>query len=454
MNENITQTQDFTRRDFLKGGSVATLMTMLGGVELLAQTNAPPAGEIHWTGPKIKVGVIGLGAWGREMVNTVSVSEPGEVAAICDSYPSALKRCAKDAPNATQTDDYKTILANKDIKAVVVATPTHKHKEIVLEALNAGKHVYCEAPLANTIEDARAIASAAKAAKTSIFQAGLQVRSDKERPFLLPFIRSGSLGQWSMARAQWHRKQSWRTVSPNPEREKELNWRLDKSVSLGLVGEVSIHQVDQAAWFINALPVSVTGFGAIRLYTDDGRDVPDTVHAVFEFPGKIHMVCDATLTNHFESDYEVWYGSNAAVMLRDGKAWIFKETDSPNFDWEVYAKKDQFYDETGIALVAGASKSVQTKQAAPPPFTATPLAHAVDAFLRNVSAFMIKEKDAIDAFGADDKEAIAGELANVKKIPAPGFLEGYHATVMAIKANEAVHTGQRTEIKKDLYELS
>ena len=72
------------------------------------------------------------------------------MAAICDTYPASLKRIASAAPAAAQTADYKTILDNKDIKAVVIATPTFQHKEVALAALKAGKHVYCEAPLANT----------------------------------------------------------------------------------------------------------------------------------------------------------------------------------------------------------------------------------------------------------------------------------------------------------------
>ena len=141
---------------------------------------------------------------------------------------------------------------------MVIATPTPDHKEVALAALKAGKHVYCEAPLAGSIEDAREIALAAKAAKHLAFQAGLQMRSDKQRLFLLPFIRSGALGTTVLARAQWHKKTSWRSASPNPEREKALNWRLNKATSLGLIGEIGSHQIDQAGWFLNALPTAVT----------------------------------------------------------------------------------------------------------------------------------------------------------------------------------------------------
>ncbi|HEY9074841.1 MAG TPA: Gfo/Idh/MocA family oxidoreductase, partial [Desulfobaccales bacterium] len=133
MNENEKETLGYNRRDFLRGGSVATLMTMLGGVELFGQTNAEPSAESKAPAVKIKVGVIGLGAWGREIINTLGrmpqASPPieADIAAICDTYPASLKRTASAAPGAVQTADYKTILDNKDIPAVIIATPTFQH---------------------------------------------------------------------------------------------------------------------------------------------------------------------------------------------------------------------------------------------------------------------------------------------------------------------------------------
>src|SRR5262249_12748490 len=161
----------------------------------------------------------------------------------------------------------------------------------------AGKHVYCEAPLANTIDDAREIAKAAQACKQQVFQAGLQLRSDKERTFLWPFIQSGALGRTLMVRAQWHKKQSWRLAAPKPEREKAINWRLNKAESLGLVGAAGIHQIDQAAWFLASKPVALSGFGSVLRWTDDGREVADTVQLLLEFPGGVNMIFDATLGN-------------------------------------------------------------------------------------------------------------------------------------------------------------
>jgi predicted dehydrogenase len=454
MNENETNVLDFNRRDFLRSGSVATLMTMLGGVELFADTNAAPSGETKTVVVKQKVAVIGLGAWGREILNTLAVVPEADVAGICDTYAASVRRAASLAPSAVQTDNYKAILDNKDIKSVVVATPTHQHKEIVLAALKAGKHVYCEAPIASSIEDARAIATAAKAAKQQVFQAGLQLRADPQRHFLVPFIRSGALGNMLNGKAQFHKKQSWRATSPKPEREKELNWRLSKETSAGLIAELGSYAIDQAAWFFNAQPVAVTGLGNLALWKD-GRDVPDTIQAVFEFPGGVVLTYDATLANSFDGDFAMFYGTDAAVMLRESKAWLFKEVDSPLLGWEVYASKEVFYKETGIVLKANASKSVPANaaQAQESPFSNTPLFYALQVFLKNGTQVSEAIEFAKTSFGPDDAEGIAAEVAKVHRRAAAGYLEGLQTAVTTIKANEAILSGQRIVLKPEWYEL-
>jgi predicted dehydrogenase len=452
MNENGNDLLGFNRRDFLKGGSVATLMTMLGGVELLSRAEEEPGAETKPAPGKVKVAVIGLGSWGREILNNLGRLPRADVVAICDTYPAFMKRASTSAPAAAQTADYKTVLANQDIKAVIIATPTHQHKEIVLEALKAGKHVYCEAPLANTIEDARVIALAAKAAKQSVFQAGLQLRADPERHYVRSFIRSGAIGEAIMARAQWHKKQSWRAASANPEKEKALNWRLDKALSLGLIGEMGAHQIDEVSWYMNAMPVAITGFGSVRFWKD-GREVPDTIQAMIEYPGGVFLSYDASLANSFDADYEVFYGSDAAIMMRESKAWLFKEADSPLLGWEVYASKESFYHETGIVLQANASKSVkEPKKGAEVEITNPILLSALEVFLHNVFDVEVV-LDAVRETFKDDPEAINEQVSGVKKRPAAGYLEGFQATVSAIKANEAVVSAKRIELKPELYEL-
>lgn len=447
MNEKQVFNTEFNRRDFLKGGSAATLLSMLGGVELVARgADSPTPSNVR----KVKVGLIGLGPWGRELLSTLALLPEAEVGAICDTYKAMVNRSGTMAPGAAKIADYKEILADKSITAVIVATPTHLHKEIVLDALKAGKHVYCEAPMAHTLEDAKAIASAAKEAPDLVFQAGLQWRSDKLRHFLIPFIRSGALGKLAMARAQWHKKTSWRLTSPNPEREKALNWRLDKEVSLGLIGETGIHQIDQACWFADSNPSAITGFGSLILW-NDGRTVPDTVQAVVQFPSGFNLIYHGTLANSFDANYEIFHGEDAAVMLREASAWMFKEVDSPLLGWEVYAKKEIFYKETGIILRPDGSKSPPTsqEQAQEEAIKGAPLYVALSNFLRNSDELTARVADLKETYGEADPE----ELRKLQRRPAAGYKEGFIATMLAIKAHEAVMTGEKLEIKPEAYEV-
>jgi predicted dehydrogenase len=452
MNQPSPDQAGFNRRDFLKGSSLAAFMAMMGGVQLIAQP-APP--KPQYDGPKLKVGVIGLGPWGREMLDQLGRLPQAEIAAICDNYPAMLRRSATKAPGAAAVEDYKAVLANKDIQAVVIATATHEHKDIVIAALQAGKHVYCEAPLAHTIEDARAIALAAKKAVGQVFQSGLQLRSDPQRLFLFPFIRSGALGKPVLARAQWHKKQSWRAPSPNAEREKAINWRLNRATSPGLVGELGIHALDQCGWFYNLEPVAVSGFGSKTLWKDD-RDVPDTVQAVIEFAGGVRLSFDATLANSFDAEHEILYGSDAAVMMRDNKAWMFKEVDSALLGWEVYARKDNFYKETGIALIAGGSKqtALGDKATDESPFPFPTLYYALETFVSNCGEITNAVEDFKATFDPNDRAGLAKNLQAIKLKPAANYADGFAATVLALKANEAVNENKRIELKKEWFELA
>jgi predicted dehydrogenase len=450
---NKSETAELNRRDFI--GSFASLMTMLGGVELISRTRVQAADLETLIPFQVRCGVIGVGNWGREIIATLSRLKTAQVVAVSDTYPASLKRGINAAPNAKGLEDYRKMLDDKEVQAVIVATPTHQHRDIVLAALQAGKHVYCEAPLANTVEDAKTIALAAKASRKQVFQAGLQMRSDAQRRFLLDFIRAGASGKAIKAHAQWHKKQSWRMTSPNPDRERELNWRLSKDLSLGLAGEIGIHQIDALSWFLNARPIAVTGFGSL-IHWKDGRDVPDTVQLTFEYPGGAQLTFESTLANSFDADYEVLYGSDAAIMMRGSKAWMFKEVDAPLLGWEVYARKDQFYKETGIALIANATKlaNLTEKATDEAAYTTTPLYYALESFLTNANTVSSAVEDFTANFGTADKAALEKYLSDIKLQPAAGYQEGFEATVLAAKANEAVLKGGKVALPREAFALT
>ena len=447
---------ELNRRDFIRGASFGSLMLMMGGVPLRADDAKPTADDstnYSTIGKPVSCGVIGCGLWGKEVIQTLGFLPNAPVVAVCENYPPFLKQAKELAPKAEGYTEYQKLLEQKDVEAVIVATPSHLHKEIVLAALAAGKHVYCEAPLASTIEDARAIAQAAKASFKCNFQAGLQWRAHPQKLFLLKFIRSGAVKTAVMARAQWHKNDSWRRASSKPEREKALNWRLSSETSSGLIGEVGIHQLDLASWSLGRKPTAVTGYGGI-LRWDDGRDVADTVQAVLEYPDKVNFTYDATLANSFDAEYEMLFGTQAAIMTRGDKAWMFKEAEADLLGWEIYAAKKQFNDESGIALVLGASKSVQAVKKEVSPFEESPLHYSLAAFIHNSWVTGQGVKDFTTNYGAD-AEGLPEYLATLAKSrgPAAGYAEGFDATLIALKANEAVMQKKKIELKKEWFEI-
>ena len=462
--ENNPGSNEFNRREFIQNtASFGALMAFMGGVPLQAEeTNAAAPTNYSTVSPPVNCAVIGCGARGREILQTLSRLPNAPVVAICDTYEAAFRRVKESAPTAETFTDYRQLLEKKEVQAVIVATPSHQHRAIVEAVLAAGKHVYCEAPLATTVEDARAIAKAAKAAGKLYFQSGLQMRSDPQRQFLVPFIRSGATGINVMARTQWHKKQSWRRTAPTPEREQALNWNLNAATSPGLMGELVIHQLDMVNWLFNIRPVAVSGWGSTLLWKD-GRDVADTVQAVFEFPDGSNYSADASLANSFDSAYEILYGSFSAVMLRHdeegSRAWLFKEVDSPLLGWEVYPPKVQFYKETGITLMAGASKTPpKQKEGEAPPPAVTPLQHALAAFITNSGLVAEGVKNFTSKFG-DDADELREYLGTIKQTKswkgAAGWQEGLDATVLALKANEAIVKGggNRIALQKEWFDI-
>jgi predicted dehydrogenase len=465
MNEQLSNEQN--RRDFLKGTSFAAMMALMGGIPIRAadEPAAAAAPGNKAVEEPLNFGIIGCGKWGREIIQTLGRRPNAPLVAICDTYKPFLNRCKDMAPKAEQFTDYKQLLGHKEVQAVVVATPSHLHKDIVIEALKAGKHVYCEAPMATTLEDARAIAQAAQAALKVNFQVGLQNRSDPQLWHLANFVRTGVMGKNVKVRSQWHKKQSWRVTSPNPDREKDANWRLNKEVSLGLIGEIGVHQLDLATWYLSGLPKAVTGFGALIQWTEDGRELPDTVQAILEYAGGVLHNSEITIDNSFDSEYDIYYGSDSAIMMRDRKAWMFKESDAQLLGWEVYARKETFYKESGIVLGADATKlsAADKKQAqgavqgqagtAAPAQDDSALSLSLQRFLTNSLLVGSGVEDFIASFGEKDTKALQGYLTGLAKSrqPAASWKEGYESAVIAMKSNEAIQKKQRIVFSKEWF---
>jgi predicted dehydrogenase len=412
------------RRGFLKQVAATSALLMSARGLSLAQVGEEDTPK----GPPLGLAVVGCGSWGREILETLSRAPWAAAVGVCDTYAPYLRKAQQLAPAAKAVADYRPLLDSRHVEAVVVATPSHLHREVALAAISAGKHVYCEAPLASSADDARTIALAGQGAKT-VFQCGLQGRSNPLYRHVSRFVKSGVLGSDAVVSGHWSRKDSWRRVAPSPGRERELNWRLDPSTSSGLPGEAGIHQIDLTSAFLDTLPDAVTGFGSIAQWKD-GRQLPDTVQAVLEYPRGVRLVFSATLASSMGGVFTLFQGSNASLLLRETRGWLVKEADSALLGWEVYARKESVLDEVGIAMIADATKILaageEPGKAGGEP-AKPPLLAAFEDFFRSIR-----------------------EGASV----ACGPLEGHRATLVAIQTDAASRSGRRLAITPESLELA
>ncbi len=368
---------------------------------------------------EVTIGIIGMGRQGRAIAGELQKIKGVTVAAICDTDPGRLRSGARRVAGVATFDSHQKLLDEaSSVQAVIVATPTHTHKSIVQDALSAGKHVYCEAPIASTVEDCQAIVEAARNAST-VCVAGLLGRSNPVYKLARTFFRSDSVRDLIAMRAQANEKTTWRSPSSDPAREKALNWRLDPGLSIGLAGEWGTHQFDVFHFYRRAYPTSVTGTGSVRLHKD-GREVYDTVSAMLGFDDGSALQYAATLGNSHEGTYEVFYGSNAAIKLAWTHGWMFKESDAPTQGWEVYANRQRFHNEEGITLIADATQlASQGKLESGVGLPNPPLYYGLADFLKTIT---------------EDARTVTT------------IEEGARATIVGILTDQAIRTGQTIKI--------
>jgi len=366
----------------------------------------------------LRVGVIGCGRQGRAIIAELSSFEDVTLSSICDIESRRLRAGQRRARDAKPFESHTEMLKAGGVDAVFVATPTHQHRGVVEDALDAGLHVYCEAPLAHTVDEAKAIGAAARGAGM-VFQAGFLAQPNPVYQLARTFFRSDSVRRLVSMEANRARKTSWRTPTRTPEQDKRLNWRLNPEVTTGLAGEWGSHQFDVFHWYTGTYPTSVSGTGSIRLH-EDGREVHDTISCMAGFPDGATMTYNATLANSYEDAHEILRGTNAAIKLAWTHGWMFKEADAPTQGWEVYANREQFHNDEGITLIPGATQlAEQGKLEEGVGLPHTPLWYGIESFLKSIT---------------DDGPIVSSAA------------DGVRSTIVGIKAHEAVTLGRTVTI--------
>ena len=286
----------------------------------LAVAAAP--GSVLGANERIRLGIIGAGDRGMQIVREAIACPDTEFVAFADIYTKRFERALSAAPNAKTYLDHRYLLDDKSIDAVLIATPQHLHCEHFTAALEAGKHVYQEKTMAFTVDHAKRMRAAYKKAGKRTVQIGHQYCSSGQVDDAVNFLKSGNMGKITAIHAHMYRntphgKPQWsRPIDPNmtPENiiwksflgeapkhdfdaNRYLNWRFFFDYSGGNIYENMCHQL--SFWYkaMNLqIPKSATMTGGVYLWKD-GREVPDTMNVSIEQPEELLFSWDSGFGN-------------------------------------------------------------------------------------------------------------------------------------------------------------
>ncbi len=315
-----------SRREFIRQAAI--------GAAALA---AYPPSRVVGANDRVRVGMIGVGGRGQELLKQVLGVPDAQLMAIADVYTRSRDEAKQMAPGIQTLNDHRRLLDMKDIDAVIVASPLHIHARHFRDTLAAGKDLYSEKTMTWSIPEAEECLGAAKKSDR-VVQIGLQHESSGSLADARKWIKDGIVGKVTQVeswmsrntphgKGQWVRKVpadctaqnvNWKTfLNGRPDREfdpfKFINWRLYWEFSGGNVTENMVHQI---AWIMTALdlpePSAACMSGGV-FSEKDGRQVPDTIVATLEYPTDTVVTWQSTFSNSHYGLGERLLGSDGTI---------------------------------------------------------------------------------------------------------------------------------------------
>lgn len=358
------------RRQFLQNTS------MFAAGSLLVPASLQTAKRIA-ANDKINVASIGINGMGWSDTMAMLKNPEAQLVAICDVDQNVIdKRMAELAKNNIKPatyNDYRKLLEDKNIDAVIIGTPDHWHCKIMVDACAAGKDVYCEKPAGNSIAECAVMVSAQEK-YNRVVQVGQWQRSNKHYQDAMEFVHSGQLGNVRLVKAWAY--QGWMKPVPvqpdsapppgvnydmwlgpaekrpfNPNRF-HFNFRWYWDYAGGLMTDWGVHMIDYALIGSKApLPKSIVASGGKFAYPDDAEQTPDTLNTVFEFNGFNLLWEHATGINDgpYQRDHGVAFIGNNGTLVVDRGGWeVLPETINGKKMMDAMARQPKTDD--GLAL--------------------------------------------------------------------------------------------------------
>jgi predicted dehydrogenase len=348
-------TSALSRRDFLSGS--AKLGAAVLAAPYIARSAAPSAGG----GNTVNVALFGCGEQGRVLLNAALKIPDIRFRAVCDIWPYhrtyGERLLKKFGHEAQPFEDYRELLSTvPDIDAVLVATPDFVHAEHTNAALKAGKHVYCEKLMSNTIEGARSMVQTAREAK-KLLQIGHQRRSNPRYLHARDRLINEAhlLGRITNASGQWNRAVSDDLGFPASHKLSEAklaqygyanmhefrNWRWFKRYAGGPISDLGAHQIDIFNWVLGVNPTSIIAGGGADYY--ENHEWYDNATAVYEYPTSAGMVRATygvlTTTSAGGGYHEYFMGDEGALKISENPKYtkLYREARAP--EWDQWVEK-------------------------------------------------------------------------------------------------------------------
>jgi predicted dehydrogenase len=286
----MSQSSDPTRRDVFRTAAAAAASAASAGV----------GSASFQSKESVQFASIGVGNRGGGLLRVASGVPTGRCVAVCDIYQPHLDRAITTAGNHPKGYlDHRELLNQKDVEAVIIATPPHQHFPLIRDALLAGKHVFCEKVLVFKPEEVRELRRLAAERKKQVIQVGLQRRYSQFYRTARQMVDKGLLGKVTHINGQWNRNPGsgigW-LMEIDPKRGRESAWRLFREYSAGMMAERGCHQLDAADWIIGDHPDYVIGIGGNEFF-HDGRTVYDNIQVIFHYPKGQKMMYQSINTN-------------------------------------------------------------------------------------------------------------------------------------------------------------
>jgi predicted dehydrogenase len=366
----MEQKSQVSRREFLKGSAAA------GAAGAAAFGGLTPA-RVLGANDRIRLAVLGAGERAQYDMSLFQKFPEVEIVAVCDVYEPHREQARLKAGKTCQAYlDYREVLDRKDIDAVLIGSPDHWHKPMLVDAVHAGKDVYCEKPIMHSIPEGLAMVAAVEDTRR-IVQTGTQQRSWPHYRLGKEIVDSGRLGRISFVYTYWYqnyyRHEGWMgmpEIDPSklnwkmflgdaPDQpfsaEKYVWWRFYWDFGGGILTDLLTHWIDVIQWYLGQpAPQTATTVGDLYLMN---WQCPDTITAVYEFPGHFNVTFNGALNDSIDDGGIEFRGSDATLKIDRSHLALYPEgvrwtpgSNAPEPEVFARSERDGTYDHIGNFL--------------------------------------------------------------------------------------------------------